>query len=358
MKIYRTDKSYFLDNSTKIKTNDLIFIDDYCFFKTNKKLSTPNNLIYDFKSKVLSIAYLKIGFILGFFLFISLFFINLYRVTDIKFNGNYLINSDIKKYINNKTKKVFNERFIKVDYKDLSKELRANYISYEWIEVKKIGTVIHVNINSIENKVIDKSELQLGSLFAKKEGIIYYYEIYSGKPVIEKNDYVEEGSLLVSSNLGYGQENSQFVSTESRGLVLAITYEDLTINIKKKEKEFAYTGNVMVYKQAYLFNKKLFGHSKKFKSYDEDIYKKSYLKFLNINYIVRKEKNDIIKIYDKNEALEKAKSIIYHNFKQKKVSDLEKIEEIFNIEITENKEDFTIKMTIKAIENIAIFKKE
>ncbi len=358
MKIYKTLKTYFYENSINLNAKKIIVVDNYCYFKSNDILDENYKLIYDFNKIFKNIFLYKIGFILGFLLFLSFFFINKYLVNDIVFNDEFLINQEIKNVINKNLKTILNNKFINTNLNDLSKNLRMEYPTYEYINLNKKGATIYVTINKLDDLNEKNINDDIGSLYAIKDGIIKYYTIYNGKPLIERNDYVKKGDLLVSSNLLYGINNDHNKKVQARGLVIAETYEKCEFNILKKEIKFEYTGNIKNCKTITIFNKEFFKKEIKYNNYDKFIYSKKILGFIKIKKIVYKEKNDIINIYNKNEIIEKIKNSIYYDFLKKRVSEKEKIVEIFNVSIIENNDSFYISLIVKKEENIAYFVKE
>ena len=242
-----------------------------------------------------------ISFLLGIFLLIMLSNI----IFNININlDNKELNNTIRKELENygiekyKFKKSYKEnnrikQIIKEKYKD----------NIEWLEITNSGTT--VNINIIERK-IDKPNISdnLYSIVAKKSGFIKKIDVIDGIKVINENNYVNKGDIIISSNIYLNDELKGRVS--ANGNVFAsvwykviceypLEYEEKLYTHKKRKTIFFKIGNRTI---------ELF----KYKNYEKkEIYSiKDNLTNISVG-IEEIEKVDIItKKYNNKEAIKKA----------------------------------------------------
>ena len=343
-------KKDFYKISPKIKSNNIIFNKEKVILILSKKylsILKENEINYYIINK----RKIKIGFILGYLYLIISILINNIFISEIEFNNNYLINNNIKEEISKDLKDFLIFKIYKGDLKELNKKLRLKYITYEYIYIYKKGSKIKVDINKKETYTNNNNEDIPGDLVAIKDAYIYKYEIYKGKPLIKYNDYVKKGDILVSGKL-FEESNNYY---ESRGIVLGVYQEEINIKIKIKNIYNEYTGNIKTYKTIDFFNK----HKIKNPYQESEIIESNIINFFNIikyKKIQIKEKNDIIYIYNEEEALNKAKSEIEKEFLLNKQNNEEKILSYDKIEINYDNDYFYFTFLVKKIENIAIFK--
>ncbi|WP_138415724.1 sporulation protein YqfD [Aquibacillus sediminis] len=121
-----------------------------------------------------------------------------------------------------------------------------------WVGVTEKGTTYH--LEGVEKTVVEEEETNgPRNLVAAKDGVIVDMYVSKGRPVVQVNDYVERGDLLVSGALREQQneededsdeekkdEQQQVVSAE--GEVIAKTWYETEVNIPLKTNYEVLTG--------------------------------------------------------------------------------------------------------------------
>ena len=349
------DYDDYFSNSQIIKATNLEVVGEAIMFATDKKtlllLDSKNisYMLHDSKMKrIKNIFKYKTGIYVGLLWVLLLIVMNSFRVNRIEFNGDYPINEEITSYINNQNQQILFFSFHKNNYQDLSKNLRSTFYEYEWINVSKKGSTIYVTINTPQEfeQVIENNEM--GDIVAKKSGMISEYKVFSGLSLVESNQYVKKGEVLVE-----GQASG------AKGYVLATVYEEIKVTVMKEKSVATLTGVSQKYTSVKLF-KKSFNVGKKatFSQSDTTIKKIFNIPgLLSINKIEELEKNDIIYTYDSDKAKEIAQNIITEGFTNSKVLNEERIVRIEQLYLQENSDSFEIVFLVKKIESIGEFKK-
>ena len=281
--------------------------------------------------------------IIGVLFLFSLLYINSYRVSKIIFNINTPINNEIKQEIESNYKKLFNFNFADINYTSLSNKLQKKYLEYPYIAVYSSNNDIKVDIYR-EDKYPTLSANEYGNIIAKKDSVVDTFYIYSGVGQLYKNKFVREGDILISATGNMG----------GLGLVIGNVYEKINIEIKKKETIIEETENKDNYGKISLFGNDFFLN--KDNNYNESNINErvvfNFFDIFKIKQIEEIEKNAIIKEYEKEDALIKAKNIIINNFEDNKISDLEKIIDIYEYNYYQNEESHNFTFIIKKLESI------
>ena len=206
--------------------------------------------------------------------------LEMYGIEKYKFKKSYKENNRIKNIIKNK-------------YKD----------NIEWIEITNNGTKVDINI--IERKV-DKPDKEGGyySIVANKSGFIKKIIVDKGIKLVDENNYVNKGDIIISSDIYLNDELKGKVSASGE-VYASVWYkvvceypleyaEKVYIN-KKRKTIFFKIGN----KYIDLF---------KYKSFDRKELYSINDKLTNISFGLEEiEKVDIIKKkYNNKEAISKA----------------------------------------------------
>lgn len=349
------DYDDYFANSSIIKAKDIKVVGDSIMFDTDKETITLLDnkniryMLHESKKEKLKINIKsKSGIIIGFLCVCFLIFFNSFRVSKIEFNANYPINEEIKTYIEGQNQQLLFFSFHKNNYQDLSKDLRSVFNEYEWINIKKKGSVIYVEIEPTTTKNVTEDDELVADIIAKKSGVINSFAIFNGSSTLSINQYVEKGEVLIS-----GQ------ASKAKGYVLATIYEQKDITVYKNSKTNTLTGNVINYNQISLFGKNInIGKDTNYKMSNivtKNIFSIPYL--FNINKIEEYEKNDIIYVYDKKAAITYAASVIEDEFINSKVLNEEKILRLEELVVKEDEDKFIITFLIKKIESIGEIKR-
>lgn len=343
----------FLKYGSNIIAKNVLICDDGISLETNNdgiKYLTANNVLVKRLDKA-TFHFLfkhKMGFILGFFLFLAALIINNERINKIEFNGDFPINQAISFYLEDNLKHLGPFSFLKADLQELNYNLRQRYSGYEWISVEKKGNSLYVEITRVGEGLVMPKDSEKGNLISKATGIIKEFRIYHGKHELYANKYVKAGDILV---LGEGKE--------ARGLILGEVYDYKEIKIKKQIAEDIFSGSFDNYERFTIFGFDFFFHKDKdfnrFTENEKKIFDLGIIKYYDIQQL---EKCDIMTIYNYDEAFSYAKSIIIQEFNQNKEYQEEKI---MAMELYQKREDddyFYFTFLVQKQINLGMFIKE
>ncbi len=300
----------------------------------------------------------------GIILFLLIIYANTLTIKEISFSTHTKDNDRIEDIISRHMYSVYGLNFMRSDINDINLILRKEFSHFEWVSVKRDGCVLNVKIlePSIINKQIEHIE-GYGDLIANKDGLIKFFQVTHGIPLIEQNQYVKKGQVLVTGNLRYrNQDESEFYIPAS-GEVYAEVWYTKTIVVPKKTSVTEYTGNISLEKRFSLFGLDFtYKPSKiKYDNYDKDI-SYEYLKIfsykipIGVKKIHYLEKDDIINVYDESTALDYAVSTIRYQMSQQ-FKEEDKILSIECINQNEDEDNYYYKIFVRTYENIAIFQR-
>lgn len=163
-------------------------------------------------------------------LIISMFFYlsisNRIWIINIKGDTNNLltfINDELKNnniYIG--AKKISTDELSKIQNKILYK----NFNTIEYLSISMEGSKIDVSFKKKRDETI--IEGLKGNLYAAKDGLIKSFDLISGEKVVQINDYVKKGDLLVQDVLINDYNEQIYIGT--KGKVYAYTWYYITIN--------------------------------------------------------------------------------------------------------------------------------
>lgn len=254
-----------------------------------------------------------------------------------------LTKNNIKKYTFKKTY----DQLEKIE----DKILENNKDKLEWIEIEESGTKYIVRIE--ERKLNNEEEkYQYQSIVATKSAIITEVDAISGEIVKNINDYVKKGDTIISGYITH-PNNSQ-TPTMAKGVVYGEVWYTIKIDYPYAYQEENLTGRTKTVYVLNFINKRLslfnFDKYKSFKTKDTILLSNS---LLNINLIKEKqyELKVIDEIYTEDEVISKA--IDYSKDKlQKENKNIKKIKEVKILSQDSQDSHISLKLFIKAIENI------
>lgn len=227
-----------------------------------------------------------------------------------------------------------------------------------WVGVELNGTTYHL-------QVVEKNEpkapevLAPQNLVAKKKAIIVKTFVEEGQKMVDTNDHVEEGQLLVSGEIG--QEGKNLRQVAAKGEIWGETWYKSHVELPFKTNFKAYTGNEEV-NHLLSFGKvelPFWGFGKtEFKEYEteKNIYKLHFLKWeLPIAYINKtiRESEVLPRTYTEKEAEENALELARKEIKSQLDEDaILKDEKILHKTVENGK--VILDIHFKMIENIAV----
>ncbi len=305
-----------------------------------------------------------LSIIIGIILFVLIIYGNTLTIKEISFSTYTKDNEKISAIINEHLTSYHNIKYLNTDINEINLLLRKEFSNYEWISVKKTGCNLYVTI--LEPSIINKEEQLVegsGDLVATKDGMIKFFQVKQGIPLIELNQFVKQGQILVSGNLRYNNADESEFYIPADGKVYAEVWYTKTIEVKKELMATEYTGKIKVEKSFSLFGLdiKYKTITKNYQNYDTEV-TYSPLKIFSIKLpigikkIHYLEKNDIMYMYDANTALEFATSQIRYQM-IKTFTEGDKILDIELLTQSEDNEKFTFNIFVKTYENIAIFQR-
>ena len=355
--VYKVIKKFYELNINILKikqVNDDVFVkinyDDLS--KIQKNLHTFDITIVDYYGKMKVIDMFKKYYMIITSLVLSLLIITLASnmivdVVIVHENGELVntIKNDLYDYGIKKMsfKKTFEE------LERIKKVIKNNHLDrIEWLEIKKSGMRYIVNL---EERIITdtKEKPKYCHVISKKEGIVKIINVYDGEGIININDYVKKGDILISGDV---KLNDNIVSHNcaSGDIYAEVWY---TINIKiplnyyekkltgKKRKNIIINYNDVDYK---IFKDRL-------KDYESSRKKIFDLLGIKIYVVTDREILKVSKKYTDNEAITKGILLA----KEKVSLKLKKDEKIIEEKILQNRvidSTMNIDIFIIAEENI------
>ncbi|MBO9129596.1 sporulation protein YqfD [Bacillus sp. 165] len=242
------------------------------------------------------------------------------------------------------------------DVESLQRYLTNNVNSITWVGVELRGTTYHFQV--VEKNEPKKEEaLQPRNLIAKKEAVITRTFVEQGKNMVQENDHVEKGQLLVSGIYG-NEENPTIVP--AKGVIFGETWYKSSVEIPLSTKFQVYTGSF--FKKYYInvgkLQIKVWGFEKnKYKAYKEDSmkYDVHFLRWtLPISYekVTVREEEEAHRDYTQKQAVKTGIDIARSELK-KKLDEHARI--IGEKVLRKSTKDGKVKLELhfKVIENIA-----
>ena len=193
----------------------------------------------------------------------------------------------------------------KKSYKELDKIRQEILDKYpeklDWMEFDVDGMIINVRI---EERIITDTNKddKVCNLVAAKSGIINDIKVEQGEVLVNINDYVKEGDILVTGVINYNEEMKR--TTCASGEVYATTWYTVDVKIPFEYSEYVETGKK---KYNIVWENNQNKHQilrERFDSYNS--YLKNILKIFDFNLYVETEMETekITKTYTEIEALE------------------------------------------------------
>lgn len=352
-------KQDFYNSSIELKASNISCDDSYVLFDTDaKSVESLKKSRYEIevigKEKKLKKGYL-ISIVLSLFIFLGIIYVNSFRISSISYNIETPLNEEISKRLYNNSKKLFCFDFININYEAFSKELREEYPMYPWIRVTKKASKINVNIYEYDDNYPKETLDTPGNIIASKDAVIDSYIIYNGSGNIHINQYVKKGDILVSGFIS--SSTSEAVAAKAK--ILGYTYENYQMEIKKQNKNEILTGKREKYYELDLLSLDYkFNYKNLFTNYDlktKTVF--NLFDIMKVKEIEEYEKYDIMKAYNKDEAIEYAKSKITADFEVNKKLDDEKIIDLRIVGFSEDDDKYYIQVLAKKYESITSFLK-
>lgn len=254
-----------------------------------------NKLIENIKQEKIFVISLVVGFLV--FLCLKNLIV---KVNIVHENGN--IRELIKDELDENGIKVLS---FKKSYKKLD-EIRQKILDkhpdkLDWMEFEVRGMVINVKI---EERIITdiKKNDRVCDIVAKKNGVINEIKIEQGEGLVNINDYVKEGDILIRGSVKYNEEDKRY--TCASGEIYATTWYTGSISIPFKYYEYE-KQNDKRYNLVWEYNDNKHEIFKnRLENYESNY--KTLLKIFDFNLYIDKQVSvkKIEKEYSEEEALE------------------------------------------------------
>ncbi|MBM7645800.1 hypothetical protein JOD45_002019 [Scopulibacillus daqui] len=260
------------------------------------------------------------GIISGFILFfLALFFLS-NIVWRIDINGaDPKLEAEIKAILNKMDVHVGAFEFFLPSTEKIESELSSRLNKVTWLGVSKDGTTYHIDL---VQKELPKKDKAPGPrhLVATKKAIIHKIFAEKGQPLVEQDQFVKPGQILISGLIG---KESAPAPIAAKGKVIGETWYQSETTIPLQSNVKTYTGKTYTKRQLQLFgwNCPLWGLKKKpFKHYDREVTKKPvHFLFwdLPIAYkrIIYREDDENERKLTESQAIQEAKQASYKKLK-------------------------------------------
>lgn len=187
----------------------------------------------------------------------------------------------------------------------LDKILNDNKNDLEWIEMQRNGSILSVKVTE---KIINEEndDTKPRNIVAKKSGIILSITAQHGEILRNKNDYVNQGDVIISGDIMKDDVVKDQVRAE--GSVYAETWYLVNVSYPLNYEQTIYLSKVKNNVIINFFNKEI----SLFKNYEKNYIEntKTLIKDKVFPFSVRIEKQRKVKVttqrYTKNQALNKA----------------------------------------------------
>ncbi|MDR7000422.1 sporulation protein YqfD [Neobacillus niacini] len=263
----------------------------------------------------------------------------------------------IRKELDKMGVKIGKLQFFVDNVEGIQRKLTNNIGDLTWVGVELNGTTYHFQVVE-KNEPKKPEKLSPRNLVAKKKAIIYSMYVEDGQPVVNLNDHVEPGQLLVSGEIGMeGKTKAVAAKGEVLGETWYMGHVELpfktnfkVFNGKEKQKHFVKLGK---------FELPVWGFGKpKFKEYETETNENKihFLKWkLPISFVNKtlREREEITRTYTEKEATQNAIDLARNKIKSHIDEDaIIKDEKILHKSIKNGK--VILDIHFKIIENIAI----
>lgn len=281
--------------------------EDYLFLENKKGIYNIYVIkeygLIKYKNFILKNISLVIAFIIS--------LIYLIIISNMAFNIDVIHNNkEIRNLVYDELKRndISNYRFIpsyNKRRKILDKIVKENKDDLEWLEIERKGSILNVKVT--ERKINDKEKsTKPRHIIAKKSGIITSIMASHGEILKKKNDYVNEGEILISGDIIKDETVKGQVRAEGR--VYAETWYLVNVTYPLNYEEIIYQSKV---KNNIILN--FLGKDiQLFKNYSKNYLEnsKTLIKDKIFPFSIRIEKQRKIKVnkqkYTEEEALNKA----------------------------------------------------
>lgn len=180
------------------------------------------------------------GLLVGLFLFCTLIFLLSNVVWGIEIKGaSPATEHEVRKALEDMDIKVGKLQFGLNQMEDIQKELSERVPAITWIGVQLKGTTFEFQVVEKKQPKKEANETYM-NLIAAKNATIVQPIVEKGQGMVEKNQYVQKGDVLVSGFIGR-EDSKKFVG--AKGKVMAETWYKTTVTVPLKTNLFVFNGD-------------------------------------------------------------------------------------------------------------------
>lgn len=260
------------------------------------------------------------GFLIGAFLFLGIIMLLSNMVWGIEIKGaSPATEHQIRKELDRMGISVGKLQFSMDSVESIQKELTDKVGELTWIGVELKGTTYH--FQAVEKSEPKKAEV-IGPrhLVAKRKAAIVKIFVEKGEPVVEVNDYVQPGQLLVSGV--YGKEDN-LKAVAATGEILGETWYTTKVELPMKSTFQVFNGNEKRKYSLKIAGKgfPVWGFGKpEFTKYETEMNEQSVKLFkwelpVKVEKKTLREREQVTRIYSREEAVESAKELARKDIK-------------------------------------------
>lgn len=318
-----------------------------------------SNLTYQdrYKSKIRFLLTRRIVSIIGVLLLIVLLINQSLTITKVDFIDKDLYDEDVLLFIENHFRKIGPFKYLNSSISDINHQLRKEFFEYEWVGIKKEGTFLYIDIKKLsvkDHQFIDDG--RVGNLVASKDAIVRYYYAQKGVVLVRELQAVSAGDVLITGNLKIHNDAQKYI--KPIGFIVGEVLEYYNFSIPKEEIFQTKTGRYEERNIFYLAKKEIIktGKDYHFEDYFESV--ETTFNFLNLFKLKKVSKAEQIittNSYNKQEAIDYAKTLVERDFSSKKTNEYERIIFIELMKVIEGNNNYEIMLIAKKLENIAVF---
>ena len=345
--------NHFNIKHVRIIEDNLVFFTDE---KSLEKMKIKVDLEYEdlAKKKLKEVLRKHLITIIGALLIIMALINQSQSIVDVRFTNKDTYDEEVVEHLEKYYKRVGPFKYLTTNLNEINLDLRSTFYQYEWIGLRKEGAYLYLDIKRMVNPPIVEEKTP-GSYYARKDGIVKMYHLEKGVVVVQEEQFVHKGDLLISGEIIH--YNNKLELIRAKGFVIAevLEYKDYTIS--KEIIEIIRSGKMKSQTQIFLFGKHINKEKIPFENYE--IEEVSLKKFLGNLFVIRKvniyEIKEVRNVYNEEEATQYALSHVYRDFRAEKTNEFEKI--IYNnlVKIEEDENYFYVRLIVKSHLNIAKF---
>lgn len=183
----------------------------------------------------------RIGFFIGMAVFVALMILLSQMIWKVEIRGaNPALKHEISQAIEEIGVSVGKFSFLLPGLEEIQSQLLDQLEGITWVGVQKQGTTYRFEV--VEQTLPkEREDAAPRHLTAKKTAVIHSIYAEKGQVLVEENELVHPGDMLISGFIGKGKHAKMVAAT---GKVLGETWYQATVNIPLKQRVDTLTGNV------------------------------------------------------------------------------------------------------------------